>query len=229
MGNLHPRVALSAVEDAYVELSRFASGLDLADLMRPSRCVGWTVADVLFHVLLDAQRALVTLATPAGKPADSDHVSYWRTWATERNENAAAAHARFVRVGAAAYQDPRTVVAHWNETAGAALRLAAQAPGADVVATQGHSFTVADFLSTLAVEATVHHLDMTVALPGRPVPRPGPVAHTVDVLDALLGEVRERPAWDDLTWILKGTGRVPLTATERQGLGTTASRFPLVG
>jgi hypothetical protein len=31
-----------------------------ADLQRPTRCRGWLVADLLFHVLCDAQRALVT-------------------------------------------------------------------------------------------------------------------------------------------------------------------------
>ena len=39
--------------------------LDEEDLARPSPCLGWTRADLLYHMLLDAQRALVTFATPA--------------------------------------------------------------------------------------------------------------------------------------------------------------------
>jgi len=229
MGKLHHRVACTALVDAYTELSRLVSTLDETDFPRASRCAGWTVGDVLFHVLLDAQRALVTFGTPASTPPTADYISYWRDWANHRSEAAAAAHARFVRIGASAYADPRALAAQWHETAQAVLRFASVMPGSDHVATQGYSLTVTDFLATLAVEATVHHLDMLLELPGRPQPRPGPIELTVDVLDALLGDVDVRPAWDDLTWLLKGTGRFPLTPAEARGLGAVANRFPLLG
>jgi hypothetical protein len=109
------------------------------------------------------------------------------------------------------------------------LTTAAAVPGSDVIASQGRTFTVTDFLGTLAVEATVHHLDMLVDLPGKPEPRPGAVEVTVRVLDHLLGDTVQRPPWDDLTWVLKGTGRAPLTTSERRALGATATRFPLLG
>lgn len=227
--NLHHRVAGAAVADAYGELSRLVASLDASDFLRPSRCAGWSVGDVLLHVLLDAQRALVTFATPTTKPATVDHVSYWRNWATNRSDAGAAMHARYVRVAAAAYSDPRMLATHWLETAEAVRHVAGQVSGSDLVATQGHSLTTTDFLGTLAVEATVHHLDMVGDLPGRPGPRPGPIALTVAVLDSLLGDEVPRPPWDDLTWVLKGTGRIPLTAAERTSLGTSASRLPLVG
>ena len=35
--------------------------------------------------------------------------------------------------------------------------------------------------------------------------------------------------WDDLTYVLKGTGRLALTETERAELGPAAHRFPLFG
>jgi hypothetical protein len=44
--------------------------LDEEDLARPSRCLGWTRADLLYHMLLDAQRALVTFATRATAMTD---------------------------------------------------------------------------------------------------------------------------------------------------------------
>ncbi len=45
--------------------------LDEDALARPSGCHGWSGADLLFHLLLDAQRAFITFATqghllPAG-------------------------------------------------------------------------------------------------------------------------------------------------------------------
>lgn len=50
-----------AVEDAlqgvYQNVTTVADSLDEADLMRPSRCAGWAVGDVLYHQLLDARRA----------------------------------------------------------------------------------------------------------------------------------------------------------------------------
>jgi uncharacterized protein (TIGR03083 family) len=229
MDKLQHRVALAALVDAYSELSRLVASLDDTDFLRPSRCAGWSVADVLFHLLLDAQRALVTFATPTRNQASSDYVSYWRSWATNRTDLAAGLHARFVRIAASAYGEPRQLSHQWQDTAQAVLNTSRRLPGADVVTSQGHSFTVTDFLGTLAVEAVVHHLDMIVALPGKPGPRPGALDLTVRVLDQLHGSGAPRPAWDDVSWVLKGTGRVPLQPSERQALGSTAARFPLVG
>jgi hypothetical protein len=94
------------------------------------------------------------------------------------------------------------------------------------VTTQGHVLTVTDFAATLAVEAAVHYLDLTVALPGAPAPEPASLALVRRVLAGLLGA--PLPAsWDDVTAALKGTGRDPLTEVDRQALGPSASRFPL--
>jgi uncharacterized protein (TIGR03083 family) len=229
MDKLHHRVATTALTDAYAELSRLVGSLDEADFVRASRCAGWAVGDVLFHLLLDAQRALVAFGTPTRKAATTNDVTYWRDWAMHRDERVAGAHARFVRVSTAAYADPRQLADNWQQTAAAVLTTAAAVPGSDVIASQGRTFTVTDFLGTLAVEATVHHLDMLVDLPGKPEPRPGAVEVTVRVLDHLLGDTVQRPPWDDLTWVLKGTGRAPLTTSERRALGATATRFPLLG
>ena len=42
-----------------------------------TRAAGWCVRDLLFHQLLDAQRALVALASGTEDAADVDAVSYW--------------------------------------------------------------------------------------------------------------------------------------------------------
>jgi hypothetical protein len=202
--------------------------------MRPSRCAGWAVADVLYHQLLDARRALRTFASPADGPADCDDVSYWTDYAPGGGgpgEDGApgyaaesAAHARYVRIAAAAYP-PGTLAWEWSETAAAACR-AARACEHAAVTTQGHVLTVADFAATLAVEAAVHYLDLTVALPGAPAPDPASLALVRRVLDGLLG-APVPAAWDDVTAALKGTGREPLTDADRQALGSLATRFPL--
>jgi hypothetical protein len=115
----------------------------------------------------------------------------------------------------------------WQETAPAAVRLAGLAPY-PVVATQGHALTVPNFLGTLAVEATIHHLDMIVEFPAAPLPSSRCLALVRRTLDGLLG-TPVTIAWDDTTYALKGTGRSPLTDTDRTHLARLANRFPLLG
>jgi hypothetical protein len=132
-------------------------GLAEPDFLLPTRCLGWTVSDVVYHLLGDARRALATLATPAGKAPDVDFISYWEAWKPGGDD---------------AQTRPRA----WRAAAApAAVRLAALAPY-PVIATQGHALTVADLADTLAVEATIHHLDMIASVPAAPGPAPGCLA-----------------------------------------------------
>jgi hypothetical protein len=233
MSDLDRAAVLDALDAAYQNVTAVAGGLGEADLMRPSRCAGWAVADVLYHELLDARRALRTFASPSDGPPDRDDVSYWADYAPDSGTGdgraptyaeESAAHARFVRIAAAAYP-PGALAWEWSETAAAACR-AARACGHEAVTTQGHVLTVADFAATLAVEAAVHYLDLIVALPGAPVSDPASLALVRRVLDGLAGA--PLPAsWDDVTAALKGTGRDPLTGADRQALGPLAASFPL--
>jgi hypothetical protein len=244
VSDLSQVAALDALDAVYRNVTVVAGGLGEADLMRPSRCAGWAVADVLYHELLDARRALRTFASPADRPPDCDDVSYWTDYAPGGDGSSAdgasadgasgggaptyaeesAAHARYVRIAAAAYP-PGALAWEWSETAAAAVR-AGRACGYEAVTTQGHVLTVADFAATLAVEAAVHYLDLTVALPGAPAPEPASLALVRRVLTGLLGA--PLPAsWDDVNAALKGTGRDPLGAADLQALGPSASKFPL--
>ena len=85
------------------------------------------------------------------------------------------------------------------------------------MATQGHVLLIGDFLATLAVEASIHHLDLAV---GDDLSGPGGegLAAVRRTLDGILaGPV---PAdWDDATYALKGTGRAGLTTAEHARLG----------
>jgi uncharacterized protein (TIGR03083 family) len=219
VSDLDQGAVLDALDAVYQKVTAAVGGLGEADLMLPSRCAGWAVADVLCHQLLDARRALRTFATPAADPADRDDVSYWRDYALGTGEdsapggNGAAAHARYVRIAASAYP-PGWLVWEWTETAAAARR-AARACCHPAVATQGHVLSAADFAATLAVEAAVHYLDLTVALPSAPEPDPAALALVRRVLTGLLGSALPA-SWDDITAALKGTGREPLTAQDRQ-------------
>ena len=230
MNPLSREHAETAFDGAYVQLSEVAAGLDDSAMMRPSRCAGWSVGDVLYHQLLDARRALRTFATPGQGPADRDDVSYWRPFSADGDippgSAAAAEHARHVSIVASAFS-PAKLIWEWTETAEAARRAAKACPF-QMVATQGHVMRAADFMATLAVEAAVHYLDLTVSVPGASPCDPLSVDLVRRVLDEFLGQP---PAlgWDDETYVLKGTGRLALTEAERTRLGPTAARFPLFG
>jgi uncharacterized protein (TIGR03083 family) len=211
-------VTTDALVAIYGQVSDTISGLDGTDLLRGSRCAGWTVGDVLYHLLLDARRALVTFASPADGEPDVDDVTYWQEF---HPGDAGTSHTRHVRIVAAAYPDG--ALGHeWRDTAAAAVRAARTCPH-DTVTTQGHVLRTRDFVATLVFEATVHYLDMTLELPDSPAPDMRVVRR---VLDGLLGTT---VGWDDVTYALKATGRVPLTDGDRDALGPLADRFPLTG
>jgi len=222
---------VDTLESAYRNITVVADDLSDADLMLPSRCAGWAVGDVLYHQLLDARRALRTFASPADGPPDVDQVGYWRFYplqgeAAEAGRADNAAHARHVRIVASAYP-PGALAWEWRETSAAACRAARACPHRTVT-TQGHVLTTNDFMSTLAVEAAVHYLDLTVALPSAPPPDPDSLAIVRWVLNGLL-EAPMPGEWDDETCALKGTGRAPLTPEDRAVLGVLAGRLPLFG
>ncbi len=216
---------LEYLRTAYGELLACTDALDEEAAWRPTGCAGWTARDLVFHLLTDAQRALVALGTPADGAADVDAVSYWRAW--QPGTAGAQAGRRSIRIMSSVWTSTSALTALYGETARAVLVQAARADAAALIATQGHVLTVDDLLATLAVEAAVHHLDLVAFEDGL-----GPGAQSLalirETLDGLLG----RPAptdWDDARYALIGTGREPLTDAERAALGSDAAKLPLFG
>jgi uncharacterized protein (TIGR03083 family) len=190
------------LDGVYEATTQVVSELDDDDFRRPTRTELWSVKDLLFHQMCDAQRALVVFTTSADGPADTTAVSYWSSW--RPGQQGADDHARYASRAAAAYGSPSGLVAQWTETSRAAVRAARAHDGAALVSTQGHVLTAADFVHTLAVEGVVHHLDLTLELraPGLSEDAYGLV---LDVLTGLLGA--DLPAaWSPTEAVLKGTG-----------------------
>ena len=242
--------ALQALGETYRAVTRTVKGLATGGFSLPTRCEGWTVRDLLFHLLLDPQRALVALATPTTEPPTTDWVAYWRGYPPGTED--AQRHAAFVRRASAAYADPFVLAGQWEETSEAALRAAATAGladwagsqllargarqrGAEVikpaggrVRTQGWVIAVPDLLATLVVEASLHQLDLTLHLDTAPAAPPAGLTMVRATLEGLLGVPPPRE-WDDLTCALKGTGRMDLDGGDRVRLGALVERFPLFG
>lgn len=204
-------------------LDRTLRGLRDDELLRPSRCDGWALRDLLAHVHVGLQELLVILVTPTGRAPEVDFVSYWlrRSGA----DTGAAPHARFVRLLAAAYATPTGLVAHLRHTADAARRAVAAADGTWLQ--EGRAMSTGDVLANWTVELVVHHLDATLALPDAEPPAPPAYAVTRATLDALLGQAPP-PRWSDGAYVLAAAGRVPLSADDRVELGPAAARFPLL-
>ena len=217
--------SLRLLTTVYRDLSGVLGALSPGEAWEPTGCAGWSVVDLGFHLLSDARRCLVALNTPADGPADTDAVDYWRAWRPP--EPGDEAEVWSTRIAAAVHGGLPGIAGRYAETSAAALVAAARVGPADLIGTQGRVLTVADFLSTLTVEAAVHHLDLVVRL-DRPGPAAGALAEVRRVLEGLLG--RPLPTrWDDATAARRGTGRDPLTAEDRAELGASAAAFPLFG
>lgn len=212
------------LEQAYRPLIGFAADVDEAPGWTATELPGWTVRDLFFHLATDCQRALVALATPSDDDPDTDEISYWSAW--QPGTDGAQSGLRGTRIMASAWTSVRGPAGLYAETARAVLVAARRADRHSVVTTQGRVLTVDALLRTLAVEATVHHLDLAPALPEPP--GPALLAEVRRVLDGLLGAPAP-PDWDDARYARLGTGRRPLDAAERAALGPLADRFPLFG
>ncbi|WP_051865758.1 maleylpyruvate isomerase N-terminal domain-containing protein [Streptomyces griseus] len=219
-----PSDQAQALRAAYEALAEIVDPLGDEESWQPTGCTGWAVRDLVFHLVADAQRALVALHTPAAGPPDRDAVSYWQDW---RPDPVGAANGRrYNRVAASMFLDFGQLSGLYLETAAATVHAAAGARPDALVATQGHVLTAGDLISTLTVEAAVHHLDLVIGLPTVSGPPPAALAVVRATLDGLLG--RPVPVnWSDEHYARAGTGRLPLTDRERGSLGADADRFPL--
>lgn len=214
--------AVEALAAEYEALTAVIGDMGSSDLQQHSGCSGWSNADLIYHLHFDAHRALVTFNSPVSGPADKTYVDYWLGY--QAADPRAKRHSKFVKKVVAAHADVTYVPHWWLNAAPAAVRAARNTEGLGHVTTQGHVFRVADFIATLVVEATVHHLDLAIHPDPRPAQRA--VALTVKTLDGLLGVPRPH-WWNDLTYLKKATGRAELDRDDHGVLGGVSSRFPL--
>lgn len=218
-----------ALADIYGEITAVVTSIDEADFYRATGCEAWSVQDLLFHQMLDAQRALMALADPADSQPDTDARTYWqqRPWEAGDAATDELAHIRFVRRSALAYAAPDGLVAQWRGTSEAAVAAARRTDAAATVRTQGCSLHAADFVDTLVVEATLHYLDLALDLLDAARVPPSAMAVTRATLEGLLGAPAPS-SWSAQTLCLKLSGRQPLTAAEHKQLEEAADLLPLV-
>ncbi|TQS39916.1 maleylpyruvate isomerase N-terminal domain-containing protein [Cryptosporangium phraense] len=214
-------VALRDAQDAFdAAAARFDTLLaeitDVQQLAR-SRCSGWQVCDVIAHLHLGLAEMITGFAYPTDAPADTDFVSYWRH-RPAADPARDVAQARFVRLVSSAYAKPSGLIGHVRPTVDAARRFVALA-GDGRIEFQDQILPVGDFIATWVVEIALHHLDVLVDLPGLPRPPANALALIATTLDDLRGDPTRPHDWDDETYALAGSGRIP----------TDLPGFPLLG
>ena len=209
------------LDDAYAALTAAVAALHDDAAWAPTGCRGWCVRDLVHHLHADAVRALVAVHSPAAGSADCDAVAYWRGWGIDDRRDEATRRGTRIESGV---RDWTALRSSYLEGA-AAARLAVAGTDADaVVSTQGHVLSVADLARTLAVEATLHHLDLLTHL-RLPAPSPAGLREVRRVVEALLDQ--PLPEWSDERVALVGTGRAAPTPDERADLGPAADRLPV--
>ena len=129
MAGLDGDEARAALGDAYQGVTGMLDGLAESDFLLPTHCLGWTVSDVLYHLLGDARRALAALATPAGTPPRRGLHLLLEAWKPRGDDALARAWStRAVAAAVTALTGPAALTEAWQETAPAAVRVAALAP-----------------------------------------------------------------------------------------------------
>lgn len=222
--------SLALLTESYEALGAALNDVDEPGSWQPTGCLGWSVRDLTAHCWLDAQRALVALHTPTERPADTDAVNYWKRWgAADPGGEGAAAGRRYSRVMASLFTDWSQLRGEYLDTTMAAVCAAGERRPDYVVATQGKTLQVDDLLSTLAIEATIHHLDLVKHLDGVTGPSPQGLAATRRVFDRLAEALARRAlskAWPDERCVLLATGRARPTDAEAKEIAGGRSSLP---
>jgi uncharacterized protein (TIGR03083 family) len=217
---------LEALRGECEAVSETVLALAEEDFARPTRLPAWSVKQLLGHMYRDVDRTNVGLSEPAPEAADTDSVSYWRSYDPTADAPDIADRAKQI---AANYQTGSELAQAWDEMWRRALDTASATDRARIIHTWRPNMTLDEFLRTRVLEITVHRLDLEHALGRRAWGSDAAVSIIDGILVGLLG--KEPPStleWDVIEFIEKGTGRIPLTDQERTVLGRLANRFPLL-
>jgi uncharacterized protein (TIGR03083 family) len=217
---------LEAFDAESRRLSEVAGGVDDAAFARPSPCVPWTVAELVYHVRMTMGRlhGMLSAAEPAGACLVSA-TAYYR--ADQRFSVATNAdRVESARRGAAALHGARARARDFAAAREQAWALVRATPQARIVATRhGDRMLLAEFLRTRVLELAVHGLDLATAMDRKPW-MTAPAAEVTGrlLLPSAAGDaLRAQTGWDQVTLIAKLTGRRQVSPAEAQlirSLGT---------
>jgi uncharacterized protein (TIGR03083 family) len=226
---------VEALAVQFDDMTALVGVLSEEDFSRPTRCPGWSVAELVAHCEGMLLRLAGENARPVEGEAEIDRVGYYRynPDGPRDGEDPEKTFSEVIRdrvideVGGRSGDQLRTSLQH---AVGGALHGVREIPAERVIKRSGHPrITFGEFVATRNLEFGVHTMDIAHAL-GRPE-RVRPAAATIitGILDELLGEpIPHSLRWDGTAYILAGTGRRALEVGERAKLGALAAKFPLL-
>jgi uncharacterized protein (TIGR03083 family) len=223
---------MTEVEDVLAQecerVSSVLQGLSEEQYRRPTRCEPWTVKDLVAHLWRALFRIPTALDGDEPSEADTDSVTYWRSYDPADDSEVIAQHARET---AADYESGSALARSFDDLWRSCLaRTRAEDPDRIIRVWWGPTIRLDEFLKTRVLETVVHGVDLADALAMQPVfGRPGGEMVS-SILRGLVGS--DLPAalnWSTVELIDKGCGRSELSATDKAILGPLAERFPLLG
>lgn len=204
-----------------------ADALDEETFAAPTRLPAWNVAQLVAHVWRDLDRVRAGLAAPPPGPADTDAVTYWRSYDPRDRGPSIAEHAVEIAAG---FDSGAELVADLRRVAAESTDAARGVPDERVVATWGPAIRLDELLATRVLELAIHGLDLADAVGREPWLTASAAALTRAILVRLLGA--EPPAvqrMPDVAFFELASGRRPLGRRGRIAFGPYADRFPLLG
>jgi len=217
------------------DLIALVGELSEEDFARPTRCPGWSVAELVAHCEGMLCRLVGENARPVDGEAEIDRAGYYRydPDGPREGEDPDKTFSEIIRDRVIDEVGGRTREQLLRSLEGAvddAMRGLREIPADRVIKRSGHPrMTFGEFVASRNLEFGVHTMDIAHAV-GRPERlRPAVASVIVGILDALLGQpVPDVLGWDTTTYILVGTGRRDLELDERVKLVGLASAFPLL-
>ncbi len=217
------------------DLNELVARLSEADFALPTRCPGWTVAELVAHCEGMLIRLVGENAQPVDGAAEIDRVGYYRydPDGPREGEDPGKTFSEIIQervIEEVAGRTPSQLKASLDGALAGALQGISTIPAARVIKRSGHPrMTFGEFVASRNLEFGVHTLDIADAIGAPEHADPAAAAIITGILDGLLGEpLPTGLGWNETTFILTGTGRRELTDEDRQTLGPIAQRFPLL-
>jgi uncharacterized protein (TIGR03083 family) len=226
---------LKPLTELLYDLRTLVDDLSDEDFARPTRCPGWSVAELVVHCEIMLVMLVGVNAIPAAGEPEKRRVDVYRY-----DPEGPVPHdpgmtvSQLVRdavISQVAGRGPGQLREAMRVAVEHALDGLPDIPGDRLIRRPDkHLMTFGELLASRYVEFGIHMMDIAEATGHEESVPPAAAAIITGILDELLGT--PLPAsirWDATTYILTGSGRRQLEPAERDALGPEAARFPLLG
>jgi uncharacterized protein (TIGR03083 family) len=221
--------AMVALADESRALSAVLRELAPEELTKATNCPPWNLQELVVHIgdSIRVTDAPFTPAEPGDQPISA--ADYYRR---PQRDTPAYRQRNVDRTQTLARTVPATVsAAQWFDDVSRHTLATLDRHDLDqaVVIPGRGAMRLTDWVTTRLISVAVHGLDVAITLGRTPWTTPSAlqVSHPV-LVDLLGGPPPERLRWDERNILIAGTGRRPLTEQEREVLGRSAERFPLL-